>query len=114
MMLTGETVYIEDKVKTGENDYKEPIYETAERPVSGVLIAVGSTSDLADSNRPEGVSVAYTLYFPKTFDASESLRGKRIKVYGDWYEVIGDPKPWLNPMTPTDWNRVVEVSATHG
>lgn len=111
-MFQGETVYIEDKVKTGENDYKEPVYEVAERAVSGVLIAVGSTSDLADSNRPEGVSVAYTLYFPKTF--GESLRGKRVKVYGEWFDVIGDPRPWITPPPPTGWHMVVEVSATHG
>lgn len=111
-MFSGETVYVEDRVRVGENDYKEPVYEVSERAVSDVLIAAGPTSDLADPNRPEGASVAYTLYFPKTFD--ESLRGRRVKVYGEWFDVIGDPRPWRNPSTPTDWWLAAEVSATYG
>lgn len=110
--MMGETVYVEDRAQTGANDYREPVFETAERAVDGVLIAVGATGNLADSNRPEGVSVAYTLYFPKTFD--EGLRGRRVRVYGEWFDVVGDPKPWRNSMTPTDWWMVAEVSATDG
>lgn len=111
-MLTGETVYIEDRVKVGETNHKEPLFETSERAVDNVLIAPRSTSDIAEATRPDGVMVAYKLYFPKTFD--ESLRGKRVKVYGEWFDVIGDPRPWRNPLTPTDWWLTVEVSATNG
>ena len=111
-MLVGETVYIEDLTQTGLNEYREPVYEATVRPVRGVLIAVGATSDMGDTSRPDGVSVAYTLYFPKTFD--ESLRGKRVQVYGTWFDVIGDPQPWRNESTPTDWWLVAEVTTTRG
>lgn len=111
-MFQGETVYVEDREEVGVNEYREPIYEAAERPVSGVLIAVGRTADMSDGSRPEGVSVAYTLYFPKTF--AESLRGRRVKVYGEWFDVIGDPRPWTAPPPPTGWHMAAEVTATHG
>lgn len=111
--MIGGVVYIENKVQTGEDAHGNPIYEDATpRMVENVLIAVGATSNINDSNRPNGASVAYTLYFPKTFN--ESLRGKRIRVGGDWFDVIGDPRPWTNPAPPTPWHMEVEVGAVYG
>lgn len=111
-MLKGDTVIVEAKVKTGKDAHENPVYETVETTVGGVLIAPGPTTDLPDSNRPEGVTVAYSIYWPKTFN--ESLRGKRVKINGGWYDVIGDPKPWEYPPPPTGWHMVSEVTATHG
>ena len=43
-----------------------------------------------------------------------SVEKARVWVYGEWFDVIGDPRPWLDPEPPGDWNREVEVTATHG
>lgn len=109
-MMRGETVYVEYKVATGADEYKETEYEVSERPVEGVLVAVGPTSSMVEASRPDGVTVAYTLYFPKPF--AERLRGRRVKVRGEWFDVIGDPRPWSSP--PSLWHMAAEVSTTYG
>ena len=84
--------------------------------VSGVLIAPGVAVEM-NAPRPDGVVVALTLHFPKTW-GGESLRGCDIEVHdGPWagmYRVIGDPKPYDERNTPTRWNFPVEVEAADG
>lgn len=86
--------------------------ELARQLVSPVLVAPGPRQDVTASNRPDGVEVAFTLHFPKAFTAS--LRGCDVKVRGELFRVIGDPRTFTISDTPTLWNRVVEVSRVDG
>ena len=82
--------------------------------VDDVLIVPGGTSDL-EAARPNGVSVSYTLHFPKTYTGS--LEGCSVTLpapYGGTYAVIGDPQPFMDANTPTRWNRAVEIGGAHG
>lgn len=82
--------------------------------VQNVLLVPGATSDM-EASRPAGVSVAFTLHFPKTFEGS--LEGCSIELPQPWggiYKVIGDPQPYMNHMVRGSWNRPVEVEAAHG
>lgn len=101
--------------------------------VDNVLIAPGTAQDL-DDTRPEGVRVALTLHFPKGWasaigatttttttttgpDAPVTLRGAKVTLYGAYagtYRVVGDPKPYMDGLTPTQWNMPVEVEAYDG
>jgi len=82
--------------------------------VDDVLIAPGATESL-EASRPEGVQVAYTLHFPKTF--SGTLEGCEVVLPAPWagtYRVIGCPSPYMDENTPTRWHMPVEVEAAHG
>lgn len=82
--------------------------------VANVLVAPGTAQDL-DDTRPEGVRVALTLHFPKTW--AGSLRGAKVvldSTYAGTYMVVGDPKPYMGGLTPTQWNMPVEVEAYDG
>lgn len=82
--------------------------------VKNVLVSPGATEAM-EASRPEGVTVAYTLHFPKTFTGS--LEGCEIKLPAPWtgtYKVIGDPRPYIDVNTPTQWHLPVEVEASHG
>lgn len=79
--------------------------------IDGVVVCPGGTSEL-DASRPNGVEVAYTLCFPKSFTAS--LKGCRVNVRGTEYRVIGDPQRYDPANTPGDWNLTVEVGRTDG
>ena len=91
-----------------------PVGTTGTEAVENVLVSPGPTNDL-EASRPEGVSVALTLHFPKTFN--KSLEGCNIEVpapYAGMYHVVGDPKPYMDVNTPTNWHMPVEVEKAHG
>lgn len=77
-----------------------------------VLVAPGPTADL-DATRPSGVSVAYTLHFPKTWEGG-SLKGCLVDVRGETFRVVGDPKPYTAANIPGRFNMPVEVVAVDG
>ena len=54
------------------DDLGEPIEAGASREEVRCVVCPGATSDM-DATRPEGVTVSYTLHFPKTY--AGSLRG---------------------------------------
>lgn len=114
-MIRGVAVTVNRKVATATPDrFNNVVYGVTGEQVDNVLVAPGSTS-LLDASRPEGVSVAYTLHFPKTY--TDSLEGCEIVLPAPWagsYWVIGDPRQYIDVDTPTDWDRPVEVAAAHG
>ena len=91
--------------------------------VANVLLVPGATADM-QASRPAGVSVAFTLHFPKSLGRNSrntssegSLEGCSIELPPPWggiYKVVGDPQPYMNHMVPGAWNRPVEVEAAHG
>lgn len=90
----------------------EPIeHGSVDTAIEGVVVCPGATSEL-DASRPDGVEVAYTLCFPKSFTAS--LKRCRVNVRGAEYRVIGDPQRYDPANTPGDWNLTVEVGRTDG
>lgn len=85
--------------------------EAVAESVTGVVVAPGATADL-DASRPEGVTVAYTLCFPKTYTGE--LKGCAVEVRGERFRVVGDPQRHTEANTPGPWNLTVEVTRTDG
>lgn len=113
-MIVGETVYVACPSNGAADPFGKPSeswdWDAADE-VGNVLVSPGSTSDLG-AERPNGVEVAYTLYFPKAF--SGSLRGCRVRMRGGEFSVIGDPGRYPEHLTPGDWNMQAEVSRVDG
>lgn len=105
---------MEITVKRPRVDYAtgEAVTTWESETVGGVLVCPGATSDLADAMRPNGDRIAYTLAFPKGYSGG-SLRGARVTVAGEDFEVQGDPRP-VPVNCPTRWNMSVEVVAVDG
>lgn len=113
-MIQGASIVVNRPYQAGTDRFNNVVYGMTGADVDDVLIAPGST-ELLDASRPEGVSVAYTLHFPKTY--TDSLEGCTVELPAPWtgeYRVIGDPQPYMDENTPTRWNRPVEVEAAHG
>lgn len=109
-LFAAETVTVISP-STDLDDLGEPISTTLTVTEVQVIVQPGSTESL-DETRPEGVSVEYTLHFPKTWTAP--LRGCFCLVRGDRFAVIGDPKPYTPANTPGGYNLTVEVTRTDG
>ena len=93
------------------DDLGEPVFGEPTREEVRCVVCPGATSDM-DATRPEGVTVAYTLHFPKTY--AGSLRGCSVEVRGETYDVVGDPQRTTDAATPGPWNLAVEVTRADG
>ena len=112
-MIVGESVTVLSRQKTGVDALNSPVYGwVSEGDVENVLVAPGSTSDVDGSIRPDGVEVVFTLHWPKA--DVRSLKGKRVKVRGESFAVIGDPQPFTDANTPGVWNRPVQAGKVDG
>lgn len=90
--------------------------EPSRTVVGDVLVATPSTEDM-EAARAEGVTLALTLHFPRSF--SESLRGCRVELPEPWarrggYRVVGDPRPLMDANVPGRWHMPVNVEAADG
>lgn len=114
-MIKGVTVLVIPQVAGQPDRFGNVTYtDGVAISVNNVLVSPGATEDL-EASRPEGVSVAYTLHFPKTF--ADGLEGCKVVLPAPWagtYRVVGNPGPYIDADTPTKWHMPVEVEAAHG
>lgn len=112
MAMRGIEVTVLRPTRTTDRLGNEVDGEPEREQVDNVLVAPGPTADM-EAARPDGVTVALTLHFPKTYTAS--LEGCSVELPEPWegtYHVIGNPMPYMR--SPGQWNRPVEVEAAHG
>lgn len=93
------------------DDLGEPIEAGASREEVRCVVCPGATSDM-DATRPEGVTVSYTLHFPKAYKGD--LRGCSVEVRSEVFDVVGDPQRTTEAATPGPWNMAVEVARADG
>lgn len=112
--MRGETVKVVRCTPTGETDPGgSPVTKDDIESVGNVLVSPGAMSNATDSLRPDGVTVAFTCLFPRSY-AYRSLRGASIRIDEHDYKVTGDPRPLDGGMKPTAWNLKVEVTDSKG
>lgn len=112
MAMRGIKVTVLRPTRTTDRLGNEVDGEPEREQVENVLVAPGPTADM-EASRPDGVTVALTLHFPKTYTAS--LEGCSVELPEPWegtYHVIGNPMPYMR--SPGQWNRPVEVEMAHG
>lgn len=109
-LIPTETVTVL-RPSVGRDDLGEITEGEPTREEVRCVVCPGATSDM-DATRPEGVTVAYTIHFPKTY--AGSLRGCSVEVRGEAYDVVGDPQRTTDAATPGPWNLAVEVTRADG
>ncbi len=92
------------------DDLGEPVFGEPVREDVRCVVCPGATSDM-DATRPEGVTVSYTLHFPKTY--AGELRGCSVEVRGERYDVVGDPQRTTDTATPGPFD-MAEVTRADG
>lgn len=112
--MKGKTITLRTPVTGAVDRFGNATVTWATSTVDDVLISQGATSDL-EASRPEGVRVAYTLHFPKTWLGN--LEGCEVVLpapFAGTYRVIGAPGQYMDENTPTRWHMPVEVERAHG
>lgn len=110
-LIQGETVTIKRTAATYDELGEPTSVETSTETVEGVLASPGATADL-DSSRPNGVTVAFTLHFPKSYGGE--LKDATVNVRGIDYKVVGDPQRFAEGNTPGEWDMTAEVTRIDG
>ena len=111
-MIRGETVYVSLLVAGAKDRLGNPTEaHAAPRAVDGVLV-VPATSDEIATVRPDGISVIYTLHFPRGYP--HDLRGALVTVRGEQYRVAGEPAPYIEANVPGPWTMPVMVGRPDG
>lgn len=108
--MNGTQVTLFTRVQSGTDEFNAAIYDEQSQVVEDVLVYPSSTADLG-AERPEGATVDYTLYWPKTFTGE--LKGAQVEIGGERFKVVGDPRP-IPHNCPTRWNRTSEVVKVYG
>ena len=112
-MIRGETVEVWAYLDAGRDALNNPVRSwQVEATVRNVLVAPADTSDVVSSVQPDGTKVVLQLHFPKSFIGS--LRNKRVRVRGEEFSVVGDPKPYTLANTPGMWSMPVRVQTVEG
>ena len=111
-MIFGENISLRDRRSGPVDEFgnEQAEYGSAQM-LSNVLVAPSSSQDLGAA-RPNGDATVMTFHFPKTY--IWSLKGCLIGWKGQWWEVIGDPKPYSKESTPGMWNRPVQARLVKG
>lgn len=93
------------------DDLGEPVLGEPTREDVDCVVCPGPTVGM-DAARPEGVTVSYTLHFPKSYEGD--LRGCSVEVRGTRHEVVGDPQRTTDAATPGPFDMAVEVTRADG
>lgn len=114
-MIRGVTAtVVRPTATTAKDRFGNVVYGTTTDTVDNVLVSPSSTADL-EAARPEGDATTLTLHFPKTF--AGNLEHCEVELPAPWggrWKVLGDPKPYIDANTPTDWHMPVTVEAANG
>lgn len=112
-MIVGERVTVERRVEAGRDPGNNPKFTWESEVVDDVLVAPGTSADVADSNRPDGVRVRWTLHFPRGYP--ETLALARVIVRGsEPLPVVGDPRHYTEANTPGRWSMPCELGRVDG
>lgn len=109
--MKGETVEVLRPTITFDSQKREQKTWESET-VKNVLVSPATSQDLATQIRMSETQCSYSLAFPKTYD--KPLRGCRVIVRGETFDVNGDPQYSTKENTPTKWWCSVEVKRTDG
>lgn len=108
-VMDGETVQVAVRSTEGADRFGNFAPTWAE-PVAVEHVLVGrATADEREVSRPDGVTVAATLTFPRTCQLD--LRGAKVTVRGREMLVVGDP---AHEPSPLFWDMTVQVGVSDG
>ena len=106
-MITGMTVILYNKVKTGEDEFLKPIYEEIPEEVENVLVSPASSTDIVDNLNLYGKKAVYTLGIPK---GDEHIwEDRTVEFFGKKWKSFGFVTEGIDNLIPLSWNKKVQV-----
>ena len=105
--MKGITVELAVKTQTGTDEFGAPVWTTAWTDVANVLAAPSGAEEIAETVALYGKRAAYTLYIPK--GDSHVWEDREVTFFGRTFRAFGPVTEYIEHLTPTAWNRKVQV-----
>lgn len=105
--LTGITIKLYTREKTGTDAFNAPVYQETAVDVENVLVCPVSTEDVVTAQQLYGKHAVYELCIPK--GDTHDWENRTVEFYGKKWRTFGIPQEWLSHLVPGDWNRRVKV-----
>ena len=109
-MLTGITIQLVNRVKTGEDAFGAPISEEIMEDVKNVLVGLPTQDDLTTATDLTGKKVTYMLGIPK--GDTHTWENREIILpypFSGKFRTVGFSVVAIDDMVPLAWNRKVMV-----
>lgn len=106
-LIKGITVKLYQKIETGRDAFKAPIFTETPVDVENVLVYPAGDSDIVSDLQMWGKRAEYELSIPK--GDTHNWEDARVDFFGKSWRTIGFPKEYIEDMVPLDWNRKVRV-----
>ena len=106
-MLKGTTVILYEKTKTGEDEFKNPIYAESPVEVENVLVSPASSTDVVEGLSLYGKKAVYTLAIPK--GDGHIWEDRTVEFFGEKWRTFGFPTEGIENLIPLCWNKKVMV-----
>lgn len=110
-MLRGITIQLLNRIQTGEDEFKRPVYENIAENIHNVLVAPLSDTEVLDTLNLTGRKAIYQLAIPKG-DRHE-WENKHVRFFGETWRVIGKPVRGVDELIPLGWNLKVKVESVN-
>lgn len=106
-IIKGIPVILYDRVQTGVDDFRAPIYSETPVTVENVLVCPVGTQDVITDFQLYGKRAEYELCIPK--DDTHIWENRVVAFFGAKWRVFGLPIEWIGQNVPLAWNRKVKV-----
>jgi hypothetical protein len=106
-MIKTETVVLLSETETGTDALGQPIVETTEVSVEGVIVGTPSFEAAVNELNLTGKRLAFILGIPKSDE--NDWTDKTVLIRGDTYKTYGFPLTQTEGNVPGRWNTQVKV-----
>lgn len=106
-MIKGIQVLLYEPTKTGEDAFKNPVYEEIPVAVDNVLVTPAESTDIVADLQLHGKKAVYELCIPKT--DTHVWEDRTVEFFGHKWKTFGFCQQLITANVPLDWDRKIKV-----
>lgn len=106
-LIKGITVKLWEKTVTGEDAFKNPVYEETAVAVENVLVTPVSADDIVSDLQLYGKKAVYELSIPK--GDTHTWEDRTVEFFGQKWRTFGFCQQLIAALVPLDWDRKIRV-----
>lgn len=106
--IVGITVTLWDRVQTGTDSLRHPVYEEVPTEVQNVLVSPTTSSEIVESLNLYGKKAVYVIGIPK--GDTHEWENRKISFFGQDFQSIGFVTEGIEANIPLEWNKKIQVA----